>query len=103
MENVKETVDTTVETMRQTVDGAQSSVEDIAEHMKRTVGDTVATVKRTFDLPYQVDHHPWLMFGGALLVGYLLGSRGGGKTSSAVSTSDTPSSAAGTIANSSAL
>ena len=85
VENVKETVDTTVETMRQTVEGAQSSVEDIVENVTRTVEETVATVKRTFDLHYQVDQHPWLLVGGSLLVGYLLGSRGSSNTSAVVS------------------
>jgi hypothetical protein len=40
---------------------------------------TVA-LQRTFDLPSQVEQHPWLVFGGALLVGYMLGSCGGGRT-----------------------
>ena len=89
VENVKDMVDTTVAAVRQGVEGAQATVEDIVENVKDTVGDTVATVKRTFDLPYQVDQHPWLMCGGSLLVGYILGSWGGGSISAAVSTHDT--------------
>lgn len=102
VENVKDMVDTTVEAVRQGVDGAQSTVEEIVETVKETVGDTVETVKRSLDIPYQVNQHPWLMVGGATLAGYLLGSWGGGSTSSAFSTHDSASSAAGTTAERSA-
>jgi ElaB/YqjD/DUF883 family membrane-anchored ribosome-binding protein len=101
VENVKELVDTTVEAVRQGVEGAQATVEDIVENVKETVGDTVATVQRTFDLHYQMEQHPWLLFGGATVVGYLLGSWGGGSTSAAVSTHDPRLSPASTTAASS--
>ena len=98
VKNVKATVDTTLVAVQQGVAGTQASVEEIVEHVKGTVGDTVATVQRTFDLPLQVEHHPWPMFGGALLVGYMLGSWSGGRTSAAGSTRVTPSLAAGPTA-----
>jgi ElaB/YqjD/DUF883 family membrane-anchored ribosome-binding protein len=101
VENVKDMVDTTVEAVRQGVEGAQATVEEIVENVKDTVGDTVAMVKRTFDLPYQVDQHPWLMCGGSLLVGYILGSWGGDSTSAVASTHDTRLSPASTTAASS--
>ena len=63
---------------------------------------TVEAVKRTWDVPHQVDQHSWLMFGGATLAGHLLGSWGGGSTSPACSTNDSSSSAAGTTADMSA-
>lgn len=88
VENVRDTVDTTVEAVRQGVEDANASVEGIVENVKETVGDTVATVQRTFDLYYQVEHHPWLLFGGATLVGYLLGRGGNGRTSAAGFVSD---------------
>jgi hypothetical protein len=69
------------ERIRETVAGAQTSVEEIVENVKEAVGDTVATVQRTFDLPLQVEQHPWPMVGGALLAGYMLGSWGGGHPS----------------------
>jgi hypothetical protein len=43
------------------------------------VDDTFRVVKRTFDLPYQVEQHPWMMVGGAVVAGYMLGCLGGGK------------------------
>jgi len=59
--------------VRGTVEGVQSSLEEIVENVKDRVDTTVETLKRTFDVQYQVDQHPWLMLGGATLVGYLLG------------------------------
>jgi hypothetical protein len=84
------TVDTTLVAVRQGIAGTQASVEEIVEHMKGTIGNTVATVQRTFDLPAQVEHHPWPMVGGALLAGYMLGSLGGGHPSAAGSPRDLP-------------
>jgi len=73
VENVKGTVDETVEAVKGTVDEAKSTVEDIVENVKGTMDDTVTMVKQSFDLPYQVEQHPWLMLGGSVLVGCLLG------------------------------
>jgi len=101
VENVRDTVDTTVAAVKQTVEGAQASVEEIVENVKDTVGDTVATVKHTFDLHYQVEQHPWLMLSGSLVVGYLLGNRGDGRTSAALSTTDPRLSPASTTATAS--
>jgi len=69
VENVKGTVDETVGVVKETVDGAKSTVEDIVENVKGTMDDTVTTVKHTFDLSYQANQHPWVFFGGAVLVG----------------------------------
>jgi archaellum component FlaC len=80
VENVRDTVDTTVAAVKQTVEGAQASVEGIVENVKGTVGETVEAVQRTFDLHHQMEQHPWLLCGGAVLVGYLLGSGGNGRT-----------------------
>jgi hypothetical protein len=73
VENVKGTVDETVGVVKETVDGAKSTVEDIVENVKGTMDETVTNVKQAFDLSYQVDQHPWLMVGGAVLLGSLLG------------------------------
>jgi ElaB/YqjD/DUF883 family membrane-anchored ribosome-binding protein len=88
VENVRDTVDTTVAAVKQTVEGAQASVEGLVENVKGTVGETVEAVQRTFDLHHQMEQHPWLLFGGATLVGYLLGRGGSGGTSAAVSTNN---------------
>jgi hypothetical protein len=74
--------------VKQTVEGAQASVEDMVENVRGTVGETVATVRHTFDVHHQAEQHPWLMVSGSLVVGYLLGNRSGGSTSAALSTTD---------------
>jgi ElaB/YqjD/DUF883 family membrane-anchored ribosome-binding protein len=52
-----------------TVQSAQETVEDSLQMAK----DTMATVKRNFDLKYQVEQHPWAMVGGCFLAGLALG------------------------------
>jgi ElaB/YqjD/DUF883 family membrane-anchored ribosome-binding protein len=74
VENVKGTVEETVGAVKETVDGAKSTVEDIVENVKGTMDDTVTKVKQSFDLRYQVEQHPWLMVGGAVVAGGILAS-----------------------------
>src|SRR5271166_6043831 len=52
-----------------TVQSAQETVEDSLQ----MANDTVATVKRNFDINYQVEQHPWTMVGGCFLAGLALG------------------------------
>jgi ElaB/YqjD/DUF883 family membrane-anchored ribosome-binding protein len=65
---------------RGTVEGATSAVantveavEQTVENVKDSVKETVETVKDTFNVRRQVERHPWAMFGGAVLVGSLMG------------------------------
>jgi len=51
-----------------TVQSAQETVDDSIQMAK----DTVATVKRNFDIKYQVQQHPWAMVGGCFLAGVAL-------------------------------
>jgi ElaB/YqjD/DUF883 family membrane-anchored ribosome-binding protein len=74
VENVKETVDETVVVVKETVEGARSTVDNLVENVKGTMDDTAVMVKQSFDLYYQVEQRPWLMVGGSVMVGYLLGS-----------------------------
>jgi ElaB/YqjD/DUF883 family membrane-anchored ribosome-binding protein len=48
-------------------------VEQTVEEVKETVDDTIGAVKQTFDLPFQVERHPWAMVGGAAALGFVLG------------------------------
>jgi len=61
---VKEAVEGTVHTMKDTVEGT-------VEAVKETVNETVESVKTTFDMQHQFAERPWLMLGGAVVVGYL--------------------------------
>jgi ElaB/YqjD/DUF883 family membrane-anchored ribosome-binding protein len=76
MEGVKSTVDQAMEGFKQvqeTVEGAKSAVDTLIETAKLTMDETVERVKGTADLIDQVQQHPWLMLGSAILLGYILG------------------------------
>ncbi len=87
MEGVKSTVDQAMEGFKQvqdTVEGAKSAVDTIIESVKLTVDDTIERVKTTADLADlidQVQQHPWLMVGSAILLGYILGGLAKGTSS----------------------
>jgi len=63
---------------RQDIEKTRSALTEKLTNLEERVQDTVDGVKHTFDLRYQVEHRPWQMFGGSLLVGYMLGRRSGG-------------------------
>jgi hypothetical protein len=46
-------------------------VTDTVDSVKEAVRDTVDSVKDTLDVRHQVERHPWAMFLGAALVGYV--------------------------------
>jgi hypothetical protein len=73
VEKVPETVETVKETIAETVSTVSDTVHHTVEAVKDTVEDTVESVKSFFDIPYQVDRHPWLVMGGSVLLGYLGG------------------------------
>jgi hypothetical protein len=74
VENVKGTVDDTVGVVKETVEGAKTTVDTLVENVKGTMDDTATMVKKSFDLNYQVEQRPWVMLGGSVLLGYMLGS-----------------------------
>jgi hypothetical protein len=77
MEETRSALTEKLETLEQqvvdTVQGATSAVTETVEKVKGSVQDTVETVKETFNVRRQVEHHPWLMFGGSVALGYLGG------------------------------
>ena len=60
---------------RQDIAHTRSAIAEKLTVLEERVQETVDGVKRTFDLHYQVRQRPWLLFGGSLLVGYMLGQR----------------------------
>jgi ElaB/YqjD/DUF883 family membrane-anchored ribosome-binding protein len=66
-----ETLETQV---RETVLGATENVGETIENVTSTVQETVENVKRTFDLRYQVQERPWMMVGGAVVAGLVVGA-----------------------------
>jgi hypothetical protein len=69
-EEIKET--------RQHIENAGSAMVEKLELLEQRLREGVEEVKRNFDLHYQVRRHPLALFGGSVLVGYLLGQFFGG-------------------------
>jgi len=63
--------------VRGTVQDAKATVECTIRNVKDSVHDTVETVKRTFDVRYQTERHPWAMVGGSVVAGFVIGSLAG--------------------------
>jgi ElaB/YqjD/DUF883 family membrane-anchored ribosome-binding protein len=91
-EQVQETVDrvkATVEHAREgfkqvqeTVDGAKAAVDEMLERVQGTVHETVERMKPATDLFEQLQQNPWLLLGGAILMGYIFGSLARGNAAS---------------------
>jgi len=60
--------------LEETVESTKTTVEDMVGRVKDTAEDIVDRTKQTFDPTYQVQQHPWAMVGGAIVVGYVLGT-----------------------------
>jgi ElaB/YqjD/DUF883 family membrane-anchored ribosome-binding protein len=87
-EQVTSTVRNTTEAVTETAEAVKGAVENTVNAVKGTVEDTVETVKESFNLTHQMEAHPWLMLGGAVVVGYFAASlleRGASAVESTVS------------------
>jgi ElaB/YqjD/DUF883 family membrane-anchored ribosome-binding protein len=85
VEGLKATVHSGLEGFKQlqeTVDEAKGAVDTMLERVKDTTHEMVERVKPVADLLDQVQQHPWLLMGSALLMGYILGSLASKHTSS---------------------
>ena len=60
--------------LQETVEGTKTTVEEIVDRVKDAADDFVDRTKQTFDPTYQVERHPWAMVGGAIFIGYVLGT-----------------------------
>jgi hypothetical protein len=56
------------------MEGTTSAADTLIESIKLTVDETAERVNTTADLLNQVRRSPWIMLGGAILLGYILGS-----------------------------
>jgi ElaB/YqjD/DUF883 family membrane-anchored ribosome-binding protein len=72
------------ELIRQTMEDRRESITEDLHALEERVGDTVhkvsaavsntaAHLKEAVDIKGHVDHHPWLMFGGAVAAGVVVG------------------------------
>lgn len=68
------TVENATTAVNETVDAFKETVHDTVATVQGGVKDSVDTVKDLFDVPAQVERRPWMMLGGAVAVGYCLGT-----------------------------
>jgi ElaB/YqjD/DUF883 family membrane-anchored ribosome-binding protein len=73
VQSAKDVVESVRDSVEGTVESVKGAVEGTVDSVNQTMHDTVESVKQTFDLPRQVDRHPWLMVGGAVAVGFVAG------------------------------
>ena len=81
IDNIKPTIESVMDNIKRvqgTVEDAKSTVDNIMETVKYTMDETIERVKYTTDLIEQVNQNPWIMFGSAILIGYVLSSMGQG-------------------------
>jgi ElaB/YqjD/DUF883 family membrane-anchored ribosome-binding protein len=72
-EQVTSKVKDTTDSVAETVETVKEAVENTVQTVSETVHSTVDTVKDTFDVSRHVEQHPWMMFGGAVAVGFVGG------------------------------
>ena len=91
MEGTKSTIDNVmhkVKGVQGTIEDAKSTVDDLLDTIKQTMEETMERVKSTASLIEQVDQNPWIMFGSAILTGYILSSFNRGGPSSQLHTQE---------------
>ncbi len=73
IESVRSVVDSVKDSVQGTVESVKDTVQGTVDSVKETMSDTVEGVRQTFDLHRQMDNHPYLMVGGAVVVGFMAG------------------------------
>ena len=76
MADKTDTIRQEIKESRQNIEDTRSAMTEKLAILEDRVQETVDGVKHTFDLHYQMKQRPWLMFGGSVLTGYMLGPRG---------------------------
>jgi len=72
-EQVLGTVVGTTRSVTETVEAVQEAVQDTVGTVKESFQETVESVKSAFDLSEQMQKHPWLLLGGAVVAGFVGG------------------------------
>ena len=69
----------TIDSIQGTVGDTVGAVQDAVRDTMTSVRGTVTSLKHAFDIGGHARRHPWLLFGGAVALGYLCGRffRGG--------------------------
>jgi len=77
MEGVKSTINQAMAGFKQvqeTMEGTKSAADTLIESVKLTVDETAECMNTTAELLHRVRQSPWSILGGAILLGYILGS-----------------------------
>jgi hypothetical protein len=77
MEGTKSTIDNIINNVKHvqgTVEQTKSTIDNVLETVKHSIDETIERAKYTADLIEQVNRNPWIMFGCAILAGYILSS-----------------------------
>jgi len=73
-QTVQETVTVAVDAVKETVTTVTDKVQETMETVTDKLQETVQSVADTFNPSVQMQRHPWIMLGGAVAVGYFVGS-----------------------------
>jgi ElaB/YqjD/DUF883 family membrane-anchored ribosome-binding protein len=73
-EKLVNTVQETTSAVNETVTNVKETMHDTVASVKESMHEGVETVKDWVDIPAHVQERPWLMVGGSVLCGYLLGT-----------------------------
>jgi ElaB/YqjD/DUF883 family membrane-anchored ribosome-binding protein len=74
MQQTREALTEKLETLEQKVASSVSAVTHTVANVKAKVDEGVESVKDVVDVQAHVERHPWLMLGGSVLCGYVLGN-----------------------------
>jgi len=73
MGETREALADKLETLEQKVAQSVSAVSETVANVQEKVSESVESVKEAVDVRLQTDRHPWLMLGGSVLCGFVLG------------------------------
>jgi hypothetical protein len=76
---IRQQIDETRSSLTEKLETLEAEVKGGVASAREAVEQTVTTVKQTFDIRYQMDHHPWFMLGLALVSGAVAGALVGGR------------------------
>jgi uncharacterized membrane protein len=100
MEGTKETIDNVMDKVKgvqETIEDAKVTIDSLLETVKHTMEETIERVKYTATLIEQVDQNPWIMFGSAVLTGYVLSGLSQGRLTGAQYTREKSSNGMQTV------
>jgi len=72
-EAVTGTVETVRDTLNSTVFNVRDSVNSTVGTVRETVEDAMCSLKEALNLEHQTQAHPWIMLGGSMAAGYVVG------------------------------